>query len=79
MLKNKEFDKQLERDREAAEAERVWEEQLRASWSVFFMDWCYYPLAYFLVLFVVFNMAIDGDWVAMREDYARFQEERRQE
>jgi hypothetical protein len=26
MLKNKEFDKQLKRDREAAEAERTWEE-----------------------------------------------------
>jgi hypothetical protein len=52
---------------------------MRASWSVFFMDWCYYPLAYFLVLFVVFGMAIDWDWDAMREDFAKFREERREQ
>jgi hypothetical protein len=97
MLRNQEFDKEFKREREAreaerqrrqeaAEAERIWEDKMRAFWSVFFMNWWYYPLAYLLVLFVVFNMATDGDrdglcahYEAERREKERLEEERERE
>jgi len=79
---NQEFTEKLNRrkqaqqqEREAREAAMLWEQEMRNSWSLWFMDYCYYPVAYLLVACVVLCMAIN--WDVVGEEFARFQEEER--
>jgi hypothetical protein len=65
-LEQQEYDKRLKRQRlawqqeqDVADAKRSWEKKIRQSWSVWFMDYCYYPLAYFMVVCVCFCMVVD--------------------
>jgi hypothetical protein len=50
-----------QQERDVAEAKRLWERKMRESWSVWFIDHCYCPLAYFLVAFVCFCMVVDWE------------------
>jgi hypothetical protein len=68
MLQNQEFDEQLkhqrlvwQQDREAEEAAAQWDEKMRDSWLVWFMDCCFCPLAYLLVSCVAVRMLIRVD------------------
>jgi len=49
---------------------------MRYSWSLWFMDYCYYPVAYFLVAFVGLCMTVN--WDVVSEEFARFREEERE-
>jgi hypothetical protein len=53
-----------------------WKKKMRKSWFVWFMDYLYYPLAYFLVMCVCFCMVVD--WEVLRENWDRLQEEERE-
>lgn len=53
----------------------LWEQEMRDSWSLWFTDYCYYPIAYSLVACVGLCMAIN--WDVVREEFDRFQAEER--
>jgi hypothetical protein len=73
-----------QQERDVAEAERLWEKKIRESWSVWFMDYLYYPVAWFLVGFVGFCMVVDweilwADWTKIRGELREQMEKERLE
>jgi hypothetical protein len=82
-LEQQEYDKRLKRQRlawqqeqDVADAKRLWEAKMRASWSVWFMDYFYFPVAYVMVGCVCFCMVVD--WEVLREKWVKFREEERE-
>jgi hypothetical protein len=56
------YHEKLEREKIAREAaEEFWEARMRASWTKWFMDYFYKPLAYLFVTFVAFGIMISWD------------------
>jgi hypothetical protein len=71
---NCEYHEKLEREKIVREeAERVWDAKMRASWTKWFMDYLYKPLAYLFVGYVIFGMMINWDWDHSKRCWAEAQ------
>ena len=76
---NCDYHEKLEREKIAREAaEEFWEAKMRASWTKWFMDYFYKPLAYSFVAFVAFGMMINWDWERSKRCWAEVQAESRE-
>lgn len=85
LRQNQEFNEKLARrklawqqEREARAMEELWERKMRDSWSVWFMDYLYHHLAYFLVAYVALCMVVDWDVVEERRTMLLEQERERE-
>jgi hypothetical protein len=73
----REHKEKYDREKAAWEAEMSWKKKMRKSWFVWFMEYCYFPVAWGLVGCVCFCMVVD--WEGLGERWDRLLEEEQRE